>query len=500
MEIAQRRRSLSTASVCSSVSSRDEPHHNHSSNNTAAAAAAATPAAAAAATTPTSPPRSRAAAALTREPSHWFLAGIRDLMHYFGATGAAAALRVPGAPVAGSEGWASAARKAVSGSGRSSNPRCVAENRRHVRLSAAHLAAPAQQAMSFVTSLPEDTLGRMRNTRKKVMKSLKERRRHARVVAEGKHCAADMLHKAKSEVLRRLRENREKLSQAAATTAALAAADSVKERLRESRGQVQAVMDKVASEEWASLVPSMPAEYAESFKLWRRSSDVAGLPATRCEAFFPGSSVGDIQDLVCDTQERMEWDKNRTHFECVDEDRAIFYHKIESSVLKRFGFRGRDFLYSQQVSDCGEACKEITFESVDSASVCGDDSPYHPANSDAVRGDIKYQQYLIKEGRRDGSDGTFLTITAVVDTGATPPSYVSTLICKLMSGQPYVWMREHLERKQVGFGRAPSLPSASLPSAGGGGSASSVGGCASAAATNSYGFNMAVEDHFAFLD
>ena len=499
MELAQRRRSLSAASVASSVSSRDDPHHIHSFNH----AAAATPAVAAAAAATTSPPRSRAVAALTREPSHWLLAGLRDLVQYFSATGAAV-LQVPGTPAAGgaaasSEGWAGAARKAVAGGGgRSSNPRCVAENRRHARLSAAHLAAPAQQAMSFVTSLPEDTLGRMRNTRKKVFKSLKERRRRARVVAEGRHCAADMLQKAKSEVLRRLRENREKLSHAAATTAALAAADSVKERLRESRGQVQAVMDKVASEEWASLVPSMPAEYAESFKLWRRTSDVAGLPATRCEAFFPGSSVGEIQELVCDTQERMEWDKNRTHFECVDEGRSIFYHKIESSVLKRFGFRGRDFLYSQQVSDCGETCKEITFESVDSASVCGNDSPYHPANSDAVRGDIKYQQYLIKEGHRDGSDGTFLTITAVVDTGATPPSYVSTLICKLMSGQPYVWMREHLQRKQVGFGRAPSLPSASVLSAGGAGLASSAGGCASE--TNSYGFNMAVEDHFAFLD
>eukprot|EP01059_Diplonema_ambulator_P005454 TRINITY_DN1518_c0_g1_i2.p1 TRINITY_DN1518_c0_g1~~TRINITY_DN1518_c0_g1_i2.p1 ORF type:complete len:296 (+),score=53.85 TRINITY_DN1518_c0_g1_i2:68-955(+) len=171
----------------------------------------------------------------------------------------------------------------------------------------------------------------------------------------------------------------------------------------------ETISEQVQNGAWDELQPSyFPAEYKNDFRLFRRSEDINGFPVTKCEAFFPQTELEKIERLMCDTSTRLAWDRNLSHFSEVGEsgkpEEGTFYHIIESSVVKRFGFKGRDFLYKRVKSPCGERCKDITFASIEG------DSPI--AGTNAVRGFIHYQNYRIEEAPEGG---TKLTITALVD-------------------------------------------------------------------------------------
>eukprot|EP01063_Lacrimia_lanifica_P005615 TRINITY_DN13377_c0_g1_i1.p1 TRINITY_DN13377_c0_g1~~TRINITY_DN13377_c0_g1_i1.p1 ORF type:complete len:501 (+),score=114.65 TRINITY_DN13377_c0_g1_i1:1015-2517(+) len=222
--------------------------------------------------------------------------------------------------------------------------------------------------------------------------------------------------------------------------------------------QLQSTM----TSDWNAMQPLyFPSEYAHHFKFWRREADINDLPVTRCEAFYPNHSPSEIEAIMCDTKERLAWDRNLADFRAVDEANDIYYHRIESSVLKKFGFKGREYLYKRIISDCdGVKCRNVLFTSVEDGEVAGtqrapDSTAAEGEDGGSVRGFIHYQNYRMEEVEQDGDLGTRLTITAVVDARASPPRYVANLICRMMSGQPYVWMREHLSCMRGGRSALP---------------------------------------------
>ena len=229
-------------------------------------------------------------------------------------------------------------------------------------------------------------------------------------------------------------------------------------RLQQRMENVRSFIDASPLAHWDALEPSrLPTEHEKYFKLWKKKEDVHDLPTTRCEAFFPEATSLDVQNLMVDVPTRLAWDRNLTDFRPLSEEGDVFYHKIESATLKRFGFHGREFFYERQVASCGEGCRDITLQSISDEAADG----YSKGGEDgSVRGTIHYQNYRIQEEEREGAKGAKLTITAVVDTGARPPKYISTLLCKLMAAQPYLWMVDHLATNGVGGGTTAQISTA----------------------------------------
>eukprot|EP01060_Flectonema_neradi_P003466 TRINITY_DN12233_c0_g1_i1.p2 TRINITY_DN12233_c0_g1~~TRINITY_DN12233_c0_g1_i1.p2 ORF type:complete len:228 (+),score=31.53 TRINITY_DN12233_c0_g1_i1:893-1576(+) len=98
---------------------------------------------------------------------------------------------------------------------------------------------------------------------------------------------------------------------------------------------IENVEEQLSQSSWVELKPEcFPAQFSKLFKVERRSENIAYVPVTRCQAVFPGSTVDELKSLMCDTTERLQWDRNYAEFKKVVlegcEDKEIFYHRVES--------------------------------------------------------------------------------------------------------------------------------------------------------------------------
>ena len=207
------------------------------------------------------------------------------------------------------------------------------------------------------------------------------------------------------------------------------------------------IEEQLAASTWVDLKPErFPVEYSHLFTVQRRNENIANVPVTRCTAIFPDASVEQLKNMMCDPEERLLWDYNYAEFKRVaipgGEDRDIFYHRVESNVMKIFGFKPRSFLYERQIDTTPTSEGDSVLVKFKSVSDSDDPSS---SSVKSVRGTIHHQSYLIEPLSR----GSQLIITSVVNTGSNPPSPVVNLMVKMMSGQPYIWMNNHLNKDKV---------------------------------------------------
>eukprot|EP00756_Hemistasia_phaeocysticola_P048953 Hpha_TRINITY_DN23373_c0_g1::TRINITY_DN23373_c0_g1_i1::g.97006::m.97006 len=211
-------------------------------------------------------------------------------------------------------------------------------------------------------------------------------------------------------------------------------------------------------EMWRSISPArLPGKYKGLVRVDRREGDVRDVPITRLDAFFPAAEHTAITECVLDPSTRVRWDKNYGAFRMLDKDmnpdedgvgKVLFgkhtmSHRVESPLLRYLGFSPREFVYERVTERCGEKCVLAKFKSVE--------GPV-PDSSDAVRARIVYQEVRIEEqterewngSTEEGPLGVRLTMTSCVETDPRPPDSVIDFTCKMLSSQPYVWIREHL--------------------------------------------------------
>lgn len=223
---------------------------------------------------------------------------------------------------------------------------------------------------------------------------------------------------------------------------------------------------------WHEFTPSrLPKEHLPYVRVLRRNGDVAGLPVTRMVGFFPGIEVDDVARCMLDVDERLRWDRNLARFGVLDgevsgeqpaEGSMRLHHSIESSYLKWLGFSSRDFVYDRVVDRCGDRCWRATFTEAP--------PPAGAKWHGGVQARIHFQRLVIEEVDEEvwfedgaaarhsaaaeaaqvaAARGTRMTLTACVDTGSRPPSGVIDMLCRVMSGQPYMWIRAHLDARRA---------------------------------------------------
>eukprot|EP01065_Artemidia_motanka_P040333 TRINITY_DN5029_c1_g4_i1.p1 TRINITY_DN5029_c1_g4~~TRINITY_DN5029_c1_g4_i1.p1 ORF type:complete len:571 (+),score=62.03 TRINITY_DN5029_c1_g4_i1:210-1715(+) len=235
----------------------------------------------------------------------------------------------------------------------------------------------------------------------------------------------------------------------------------------EERASVEDLVRETGKDAWREIVPSrLPAHCRPFVRVYRRTDDIDGLPVTRLDAYFPGAEPQSVAEIVLDVSKRRQWDRNYADFrnlsnpeqsQGVHYGRQTMYHRVESPVLKFLGFSSRDFVYTRDVVQESEGGVVANYRSTEhqGAPTCG-----------AVRAKIVFQECAIRPEtlrgwsadagaghvvcdevvQRSAETGTRVTMTSCVDTGGTkPPSRVVDMTCKIMSGQPYIWMRESLE-------------------------------------------------------
>eukprot|EP01062_Namystynia_karyoxenos_P061837 TRINITY_DN5449_c0_g2_i1.p1 TRINITY_DN5449_c0_g2~~TRINITY_DN5449_c0_g2_i1.p1 ORF type:complete len:634 (+),score=180.68 TRINITY_DN5449_c0_g2_i1:75-1904(+) len=236
-----------------------------------------------------------------------------------------------------------------------------------------------------------------------------------------------------------------------------------------------------AASSWKELKPKrLSDEHRPYVRIFRKTEDVEGTPVTRLDAFFPGIEPHAVAECMLDVGERRKWDKNYTEFRMLADHSAAqqqqeagcgeaeagykipyglhtMYHRVESSTLRLLGFSARDFVYLRETERCGKDCVLTRFR-------YSDPPPEAPIpDTGAVQARIRYQECIVDSQSEmawleDGGTppteagagraevkGARMRMTSCVDTGSRPPSGVIDMMCSLMGGQPYVWMRTHIE-------------------------------------------------------
>ncbi|KAJ9454993.1 hypothetical protein DIPPA_05089 [Diplonema papillatum] len=237
-----------------------------------------------------------------------------------------------------------------------------------------------------------------------------------------------------------------------------------------------------AGGDWNEIQPTaFPSAYAPYLHIYTRKTNLEHLPATRLEAFFPDTPLETMREILLDPAERLRWDRNLTAFfepaaPAADDEASpqpaggegkVLFHAVENKTMNLFGFKGRSFLYRRLEEPCGDRCVDVRFRSVTDEAIEDQVSQDSRTPAKTTRGFIYYQHYRLQEesyadftarsaGREaehgeeeeDSPRGLSLTITAATDTGGTtPPRSVVNFMCKMLGGNPYIWMRQHLDRR-----------------------------------------------------